>query len=262
MLRLFKALQKHETRGRDGALGHVRDIFFQDEHWEIRYFVVDVGGWMHRKEVLLSPVAVIKEPSGNPEEISFILSKDEIRCSPPVDTQKPVSRQHEADLYRYYGWTPYWSGFAPLDLGAMGAAIGLEGLLAAVPIAGKEPLSDSSPVADEAKGDPHLRSLRHTAHSIIEAVDGSVGHVTDALVDDTAWTLPYLVVNTSNWLPGRTVVVPTSRVSRISWAESTVNVSLTRAEIEASPHFDKGSLLDSARLTEVEHYYGASAHQS
>lgn len=30
--------------------------------------------------------------------------------SPGIDTEKPVSRQHETAYYGYYGYPPYWTG--------------------------------------------------------------------------------------------------------------------------------------------------------
>ena len=40
------------------------------------------------------------------------LTKQQIKDSPEIDTDRPVSRQMETSVYDYYGWSPYWgSGF-------------------------------------------------------------------------------------------------------------------------------------------------------
>jgi hypothetical protein len=33
-----------------------------------------------------------------------------VEKSPDIDTDKPVSRQHETAYYGYYGYAPYWAG--------------------------------------------------------------------------------------------------------------------------------------------------------
>jgi hypothetical protein len=51
-------------------------------------------------------------------------------------------------------------------------------------------------------------------------------------VDDKSWVIRDLVVETGHWYAGREILIPTGRVERISYEESTVFVSLTKAEIE------------------------------
>src|SRR6476660_3534178 len=41
----------------------------------------------------------------------------------------------------------------------------------------------------------------------IVATDGEIGHVDDFLIDGGNWTLRYLVVDTSNWIGGRSVLI-------------------------------------------------------
>ena len=44
----------------DGEIGSVVDIYFDDETWAIRYLVVDTGGWLGGRRVLISPISVVK----------------------------------------------------------------------------------------------------------------------------------------------------------------------------------------------------------
>jgi len=41
----------------DGAIGKVKDLYFDDESWAIRYLVVDAGFWLSSRKVLISPIA-------------------------------------------------------------------------------------------------------------------------------------------------------------------------------------------------------------
>src|SRR4029077_12873986 len=42
----------------DGSIGEVQDCYFDDVHWTVRYLVVDTGGWLSGRKVLISPMAV------------------------------------------------------------------------------------------------------------------------------------------------------------------------------------------------------------
>src|SRR5438876_3455863 len=43
----------------DGDLGSVKDLYFDDLTWTVRYLVVDTGGWLPGRQVLISPMSVL-----------------------------------------------------------------------------------------------------------------------------------------------------------------------------------------------------------
>jgi len=47
----------------DGLIGDVKEFYFDDETWHIRYLVIKTGGWLSGREVLISPVALLNEKS-------------------------------------------------------------------------------------------------------------------------------------------------------------------------------------------------------
>src|SRR5262245_1421285 len=53
-----KALMGYTLAATDGAIGEVEDCYFDDVHWTVRYFVVDAGGWLSGRRVLITPMAV------------------------------------------------------------------------------------------------------------------------------------------------------------------------------------------------------------
>ena len=69
----------------------------------------------------------------------------------------------------------------------------------------------------------------------IHATDGEVGHIDDFLVDDTTWSIRYLVVDTSNWIGGRSVLISPTVVEAIDSPNEMVQVKLSREAIERSP---------------------------
>ena len=58
MLRTAKELIGYTIRALDDDVGHVDDFYFDDRYWLIRYLVVDTGGWLSGRKVLLSPLTI------------------------------------------------------------------------------------------------------------------------------------------------------------------------------------------------------------
>ena len=76
----------------------------------------------------------------------------------------------------------------------------------------------------------------------MHATDGNIGHVDDFLLDETTWTVKYLVVDTRNWLGGKWVAVAASSVTRIDWAEHALHVNLTREQVKSSPQLEEAGV--------------------
>ena len=76
----------------------------------------------------------------------------------------------------------------------------------------------------------------------IHAADGEIGHVDDFLIDEQTWTTRYLVVDTSNWIGGRWVLISPSVVSRVDSFARRLDVTLTRDQIKASPSMDSADI--------------------
>jgi hypothetical protein len=46
MLRSIKRLFGDKLGGHDREIGHVKDFYFDDKHWAVRYVVADTGSWI------------------------------------------------------------------------------------------------------------------------------------------------------------------------------------------------------------------------
>jgi uncharacterized protein YrrD len=233
----------------DGEIGSVHDLFFEDKTSRVRYLVADAGGWLVGRRVLLAPDALGNmDPAKH--EITTHLTKEQVKNSPSVDTDKPVSRQPELELHRYYTWSPYWQ-----QAGVYGPAPYWGGFPVAEPTRRVEetPVEREAADAERARRDPHLRSAREVIGYYIEARNGDIGHVEDLLVDEHDWAIRYIVVDTRNWLPGRKVLIATDWLERVEWASQQIVVDLTRDQIENSPEYDPSQTLDRSYQ---EHLYG------
>src|SRR3954447_16806107 len=109
MLRSVRKCKEYSLAARDGRIGHIREFYFDDTHWTIRYAVVQAGNWLTGRLVLLSPHALGKI-NDEDKTISVDLTRDQIRNSPSPESDRPVSRQFEMDYYTYFGWPYYWVG--------------------------------------------------------------------------------------------------------------------------------------------------------
>jgi hypothetical protein len=107
MLWSFDELKGCSLRATDGSLGSVHDMLFDDSHWTVRWLVVDTA-WLFGRRVLIAPQA-LGHPDALAREFPVALTKEQIRNAPDVNTDLPVNRQHEADLYSYYGYGPHWT---------------------------------------------------------------------------------------------------------------------------------------------------------
>ena len=109
MLRNVTRLKGFTIRARDGEIGTLDQFYFDDESWAIRYLVVNTGDWLGGRLVLVSPLA-LRQAEWESKRLDVALTKKQIEDSPPIDTHKPVSRQHEALYLGYYGYPYYWGG--------------------------------------------------------------------------------------------------------------------------------------------------------
>jgi hypothetical protein len=75
----------------------------------------------------------------------------------------------------------------------------------------------------------------------VEATDGGIGHVDEFLVDE-AWNVRYLVVDTSNWPGGESVLVPSTAVDKVESPNKKIFLKLTRAEVAACASVDTAAI--------------------
>jgi hypothetical protein len=230
----------YALEARDGRIGKVDDFYFDDYVWRVRYLVASTGGWLSRKNVLISP-AVVDSPQADSETFPVKLTKDQVRHSPDIDTDKPVSRQMEETMSVYYGWPSYWS----MEPFAMAAAPEIAGAVPAEAV--------GAPT-----GDPHLRSVRDTAGYEVVAADReeAVGEVKDLIADDEDWTLRYVVVRLTAEGGKREVVLNPWWNREIDWARHTMYFDLPAAQILSSPEFDPASPVDRTYESRLHDYYG------
>jgi PRC-barrel domain protein len=241
------AINGYAVEASDGRLGTVSDLLFEDVGWVIRWLVVDTGNWLPGRKVLL-PLSALGHPNETQRHFPVKLTMEQVKHSPDVDTDQPVSRQIEARVYSSYGWEPYWSGgYFPME---SGMAVPF---LASLDVKTRH-RGRADPQPEE--GDPHLRSIATITGYQIHASDGEIGHVEDFLVDDTGWNIRYIKVDTRNCWPGKRVLISPYSVREIDWSGRLVHINVNRQRVKGSSPYDPRITVDGAYDDKLLTYCG------
>jgi len=254
MLRNTSQINGYAIHASDGAIGTINDFLFDDETWLVRWLVIDTGNWLPGRKVLL-PSSALAHVNHIGCQFDIELTRQQVQDSPDADTERPVSRQQETNIYDYYCWAPYWGNGSYMDIMGYGGFLG--GSLAPDPTV--ESIKTQRKIEDDerSKVDPTLRSANEVIGYHIDASDGEVGHVEDLLIEHDDWSIHYLVVDTKNWWPGRQVLISPMSVRRIDWPERQVCLRADRQKIRDGPPYDASTVVDLAYEKSVHNHYHA-----
>lgn len=262
MLRSMNDLENYTIGATDGPIGQVKDFYFDDDAWAVRYLVVETGSWLNSRRVLISPIAV-HHPDWAGRSLPVSITQAQVRNSPDIDTDKPVSRQHETDYLGYYGYPAYWGGMGLWGEGLYPYA--LEPGFAGYSIDQAERQREEAAFAQAERArhrqdDPHLRSCKVVTGYHVQALDGEIGHVEDLLVDEETWAIRYLVLNTSNWWMGHRVLVAPQWITGVHWSDESMAIDLTRASIQQAPPYDSSAELNRQREMGLYDHHGRKGY--
>jgi hypothetical protein len=244
MLINIKLLKGFKLDSQNGEIGKIEQFYFDDKYWTIRYLAADTGDWLRGRLVLVSPYALV---SVNKAEKNIILNltKKQIEDSPPLDSDKTISRQFEETYFGYYGWPMYWYG---------------SNMWGAYPSIVHDHEKWDKPDQIEKVLDARLRSTNTVSGYHIQAKDGGIGHVDDFIIDDETWAIRYLIIDTVNWWAGKKILISPRWIERIIWDESKVLINLPRNTIRQSPEYTDESMLTRNYEAELHHHYNRQVY--
>ena len=250
MKRNIKTLTGFTIGALDGEIGKVNEFYFDDESFTIRYLIAETGNWLSGRKVLISSDALLATDWKH-EIFQVNLTINEIKSSPDIDTEKPVSRQEEIKLNQHYPWRSYWEG------GLWAGSMGTTGMLipSTLPLDEAINAGTATDIDPSFEGNQHLRSTRKVIGYSIEAHDGEIGKVEDFILDDESWKIDFVVVDTGNWIAGKKVLIAPDLIKEISWSKSVVEVKTSVEIIKNSPEYDFGQPLSMVYTTKLLDYY-------
>jgi hypothetical protein len=154
----------------DGEVGRVRDLYFDDLRWTVRYLVIDTGSRLPDRWILVPPTSLRR---WDPDPSTLRIAQTMAQVKAGVDMPTPP--------------------------GVVDPAIRDQ---------------------ERACREPHLQAATTVMGYAVETEDGEIGHVEDLLVDDTAWVIRYLRVDTKNrWADKRVLVAP-EWLTGVTWDDS------------------------------------------
>ncbi len=243
MLWNSRKIHGYAIEAEDGALGHIADFLFEDTNWSIRWLVVDTRHWLSDRKILL-PTLALGRLDQEQREFLIRLTKKQVEDSPRIDTDLPVSRQMESNIFDSYGWSPYWgNGYVTSGFGSMLSPASLP------PMRADHAFRDT----ENRDGDPHLRSVGEVISYDIHAEDGEIGHVCDVLIDDADWSIRYLVVDIGTWWAGKKILIPPHWVQRVDWIAAEMNLTVDRAALRDRPDYTSETVVDAGYESRLHH---------
>lgn len=259
---LLKEMEGFDIHASDGRIGVVTDFLVDDRTWNIRYLVVDTGGFFSRNEVLLSPISI--EHVGWVERSFFVsLTREQVEKSPTISSDKPVTRKMEEEYFDHFGWPYYWGATPTWAVGPYGIAtppIDSGETMKAIRESTEQSLESKSNEEDEAnRSNPHLISLRDTRGYKVKTTDQEIGTIEDFVVDEDGWHLPFVVVEATGQRNKRSVLIASELVDFVKYEDSFVQFGVDSGDIYAAPEYDPSVRITSDFSEKVRAHYGLSS---
>lgn len=242
MLMSIDEIIGYQLKATDGVIGKIKDFYFDDIHWIIRYLVADTRKWLPGRKVLISPESIGEYNWLDGRELPIRLSTQEIEDSPPIDTDEPVSRQKEQALADLFSWTIYWR----------------DHLITGVP---ESEIADAADYVSNDQGDPNLRSVSEINGYRILATDGEAGRVDDFIVETDDWSIRYVVVDTKHPLDGKKTLLAKDWMGPVKWKEKEIITDRSLDQIRNSPEFDPEKPVNHEVETRLYDYYGRPVYE-
>lgn len=254
MLKNLKEMKGFKILAKDTAgetIGTVKDVFFDDESWAVRYLAVDTRVWLFEDVVLISPYN-INGVDWDDGIVWVNLSKMEIEHSPKAPANKPITRKFETTFNNYFKLPHYWSNGLGMDI---------EGLWAGSYFPAR-PVEDAQSFKSHAQPeinleDKHLHSMDEVLGFHLRTVDDeSFGAVVDLVIEVDSWALRYIVFDTHKFLPGgKLILLSPEWVERFDWENKKIITNSLRHTIEQCPAYDPTVPLERAVEEDVHNHF-------
>ncbi|MEO6780275.1 MAG: PRC-barrel domain-containing protein [Bradyrhizobium sp.] len=249
MLQIVSNLKGYSIEAKDGSIGTVSDFLFDDSSLKVRWLVVDTGNWLTGRKVLIHPSAIGYADHWR-RELTVGLTKSQVKDSPDIAQDRPVSLQMQNDLYKYYGWDSS-AGGSLYGAGVYGGGLyGADVGTIAPPLSARTYFgTNKAGEAERGKtttddADPHLRSIAEVTGYHVHATDGSIGYVENFLIDSESWVVRYLTIDTSNWWFGQHVLISPHAVKEVDWTARYIRLDIARDQVKASPPWNPAVPID------------------
>ena len=236
----FSSLKHFGIHATDGDIGQCKDVYFDDQEFITRYFVADTHKWLPLgRKVVLSPIS-LSEINPTEEKLYVNMTKQALKDSPSIDEHKPLSREYEEILFKYFGYGYYWIG-----PGAWGD------FSHPTELANQQSMQEDIEELEHPGGN-HLRSCDELDGYTVSANDEDSGHICDFVIDKRDWHIAFMIVDSRDWLPGgKKVALSPALITSIDWSAHKIHVALDHDALTALPEVDDERLEDGDYLNSL-----------
>ena len=217
-------IERFTLHASDGLVGKVKEFFFDDATWNVRYAVVELGSWLNSREVIV-PASALGRPDLLNSLLPVSLTKDQIEKCPASDEDMPLERRREDEMKKlssqgiFYSWGEGFIGSHNLDIP-------------------EYERSESLKESGNSGSDVHLRSSRFLRGGEAIATDGRAGHVRDFIVDSESWTIRDIVLEIGTLFDTKMVLIPRQWVRRISIDNAEFVLNVEKEKVNKSAVFN------------------------
>ncbi len=269
MLRHASELYGFTAQCEDGIIGTLGDLYFDEEEWQIRYAAIQIEEPIQTRTALVS-VTALGKPDYKKGVIPISLPREKVYNSPETDVDLPVTREYEVALHRYYEWPVYWGQVSFLDTprtkGMADPSIPFEGGVqpgeyereapdsynydegdyeASQALASGEPDDDElkqlefAEPAEDRTYSQYIHSTRRIRDYTLQTTDEQNVSCGDVLVDESDWTVRYLVVRPRLTVQDRHVLLPIQQIREVRAATAEILLGLSQEDLDDSPEYNK-----------------------
>jgi hypothetical protein len=228
MQRNINSLTGYNMMATDGEIGKVIEFYFDDETWFLRYMILKTGDWLFGRKILISPDA-LKKTSWNTGLFSVNITKEQIRESPAINTDKPIYRSQEIELYAHYDWEGEW-GSRFYEGGSMGKSN-------PIPVLDRGILSSADKADIYSNDKLHLQNTSKVLGFQILCTDGEFGSLVDFVMDDQTWQILYIVAETGISSDGKKTLIHIKDIQKVQLDQANILVNVTLATLKNGKSF-------------------------
>ena len=248
MITSAKELFDYSIQALDGEIGSVHDVIFDENDWSIRYIVVSTGVWLLGRKVLLHPTCIAGPLQTKEQLLPVDLTRAQVKDSPDMAVDLPLSREQEVEYHDYYRWPYYWGGGVT---GAYGV-----GVAPAATIIGDTKLTPEPEIPAD-KRDVTLRSARDVfGFKVLEAGGDEIGTLLDLGIDLEQAQVPLLVVKGD--LSDEELILAPSDAAVFGYPEEDLRLALDRRAFEGAPFLKKDDRLTDGLVKATERHFAGS----
>lgn len=186
----IKELQNYSIKTVDGAIIKVKDLYFDDELWSVRYLVVNMGERLKTRKVLVSPKAIRSVDEGR---LSLLCNLTKKQIDGPAKQTEIINRPG--------------MNFMPYHL--------LNNIE-----------DNTGNIQSEERWDDHLRSYSEVIGYEVNVYDDQIGNLKGFEIDCRSWVIRKLIIKANAHSNGDEIILEPSKVHSINWSNSEVLIGL------------------------------------